>query len=88
MAKVIFVDEGEWDQLDRINLDLTVAHAVPTARFNLGTPPQTERQRNVTRQDGGPKFPAELPGRPMLRPDSQAPTPLPGAHRYGVHTDC
>jgi hypothetical protein len=33
LAKVIFVDDGEWDQLDRINLDLTVAHAVPTARF-------------------------------------------------------
>ena len=59
-AKVIVVNERERDQLDRIDFDLAIAHPISAATFHLGAPPQSECDRNVTRQHGGPKFSAEL----------------------------
>jgi hypothetical protein len=42
------VDESERDQFDRVNLDLTVAHAVATARFHFRPLPQPERHGKGT----------------------------------------
>lgn len=61
-AYVGLVDGTEWDQFDRVDFDLAVAHAVPTTRFYLGPAPQPERDRDVTRQHARTKFPAELHG--------------------------
>ena len=52
------VDEREGDQLNRINLDLTVGHAVTTARSHLRPPPEPERHGDVTRQHTRPQFAA------------------------------
>jgi hypothetical protein len=54
------VDEGEGNQFDRVDLDLPTSDAVPAARLHLGSLPQAERHRDVTRQHGCSKFSAEL----------------------------
>ena len=54
------VDGRKWDQLDRVNLDLSVAHAVPATGFHLRSPPQAERDSYVAREHVRSKFPAEL----------------------------
>jgi len=54
------VDERKRDQVDRVNLDLAVAHAVVTAKSHLRPPPQPERHRYVTRQHMRTQLSAEL----------------------------
>lgn len=61
------VDGGEGDLFDRVNLDLTVAHPIATARSHLWALPQPEGQRDVTRQDASAQFPAELHGLTLRR---------------------
>lgn len=50
LANICIVDEGEGDKIDGVNLNLTIAHSVPTASLHLGTLPQTERDGDHARQ--------------------------------------
>jgi GNAT superfamily N-acetyltransferase len=61
-ADVGVVDDGERDQLDRVDLDLAVTNAIVAPGFYLRPPPQPERHRDVSGQHVGTKFPAELHG--------------------------
>ena len=53
------LNEGEGNQFDRVDLNLAIAHAIPTANLYLGPLPKAERDRDVARQNRGAKFPTE-----------------------------
>lgn|ERR1700733_3543883 len=67
-ADVGLFDGEEGDELDRVNLDPAIAHAIATARLHLRPLPQPERHRYVPRQHLGAQFPAELHGLTLRQP--------------------
>ena len=53
-SHVLRSDRRERDKLDRVNLDLTEADAVPAARLYPGPLPEPNRERNVAGEDIAP----------------------------------
>jgi hypothetical protein len=70
VAEVGRRDGAEGDDLDRLDLDLPVTDAVATPNLDLGAAPETERDRDISRQHPFSQLGAELHV-PRLRAQSR-----------------